>query len=484
MLNKMTATVLFALAATVTDASDLPNVVVVMADDLGYGDVQALNPDSRIPTPNMDRLASMGTRFTDAHSPSAVCTPTRYGLIMGRYCWRTRLTKGVQDGYGPPLVEHDRQTLAEAMKAKGYATAIVGKWHLGLEFAHGADGENDYTKPLSDGAHSHGFDYSYIIPASLDFPPYVYIRDGAITAPVETRHPATPFPRFLREGPIASDFDMEGCLDRLTEEAAGYIATAAKKDKPFFLYYPLTAPHKPVWPAERFRGESGLGPYGDFILQVDHTVGEILDAIEASGERDNTLLIFTSDNGSYMHSRDPSTGDDHVDDESIQAYRSDRHRSNYIYRGTKADIWEAGHRVPFFVAWPGHVPVGAESRRTITHTDIYATLMELTGNQDDTYHAQDGFSFYKSMLGKKDEPRPLVVNHSANGTFAIREGAWKLILSSGSGGREKPRGEPFDGGYGLYNLGDDAAETNNRADAEPDRVKTMEAALNAIRESE
>ncbi len=460
--------------------ADPPNIVVILADDLGYGDVQALNPDSSIKTPHMDALADSGMTFTDAHSNSAVCTPTRYGLLMGRYCWRTRLKSGVQNGYGPPLIESERDTIAETLAGLGYSTAIVGKWHLGLSFAKNSQGENDYTLPLSNGAHTHGFQESLIIPASLDFPPYVYIRDGQVTAPVTRKQDKKSNPRFLREGPLAEDFDFEGCLDRLTDEATGYIAKAAKKENPFFLYFPLTAPHKPVWPAKRFQGKSGLGPYGDFVLQVDDVVGRVTKALNDAGIRENTLVIFTSDNGSFMYRRKPGE-DDHVKDDTIQAYSTDHHQANYIYRGTKADVWEAGHRVPFFVSWPERIEAKQQSKSTITHTDIYSTLMDATGFRTIRDRPEDSVSFMNTLIGHSITIRPPVVNHSANGTFALRDGEWKLVFSSGSGGRQNPKGKPFDGGLGLFNLNTDPSETKNVADSYPERVKAMTAQLAAIR---
>lgn len=468
--------------SAVVMAVEHPNIVVVMADDLGYGDVRALNPESRIPTPHLDRLAADGMRFTDAHSPSSVCTPTRYGLLMGRYAWRTRLTSGVLDGYGAPLIEQERETIAEALKAAGYQTGIVGKWHLGLEFGRDASGDIDYRAPLFDGAHSHGFDFSYIIPASLDFPPYVYIRDGRITATVTETQEAIKFPRFVREGPIAEDFEMEACLDRLTDEAVSYIESVAGNDAPFFLYFPLTAPHKPVWPAERFRDATELGPYGDFVAQVDDTVGRVMEALQRADVVEETLVIFTSDNGSFMYRQDAADALDHVDEETIQAYRADRHRANHVYRGTKADIWEAGHRVPLFVRWPGRVATGTENTKTIAHTDIFATVLEAAGAGIADDAAEDSFSFIDAMTGSESNAvRPPVVNHSANGTFAIRDGIWKLVFSSGSGGREQPRGEPFDGGLALFRLDTDPEEAENLAEQQPERVTAMTAALERIR---
>ena len=235
---------------------------------------------------------------------------------------------------------------------------------------------------------------------------------------------------------------MEGCLDRLAEEAVGVIERGAEDDAPFFLYFALTSPHKPVWPAKRFQGATELGPYGDFVTQTDDTVGRVLDALDEAGVVDETLVIFTSDNGSFMYRRDNPDAKDHLDDETIQAYRGDRHRSNHVYRGTKADIWEAGHRVPFFVRWPGHAPAGESRASTITHTDIFATLRHVVDEAARESGAPvDGFSFWSAVVeGDAAHARPPVVHHSVNGTFALRKGPWKLVFSSGSGGANSRRG--------------------------------------------
>lgn len=476
-------TVLVGGFATAADSSP-PNIVVILADDMGYGDVQALNPASTIPTPNLDRLAADGMAFLDAHTPSAVCTPTRYGLLTGRYCWRSRLKSGVQNGYGPPLIETDRSTIASFLKGHGYRTGIVGKWHLGLGFVKGDDDSIDFAKKLTHGPNSLGFDFSHIIPASLDFPPYVYIENHQVTGVPKETQPAQKFPQFLRKGELGSDFDMEGCLDHLAEQAAGFVRKSAAGDQPFFLYFPLTAPHKPVWPHRRFVGKSKLGPYGDFVMQVDATVGVVLKELDRSGVRDNTLVIYTSDNGSFMHRLNDESERDHVDDDSLQAYRADRHRANGPWRGTKADVWEAGHRVPFFVRWPGHVKAGRQSRSTICLTDVYATVAAVLGKSVPEKAAADSFSFASVLDGKLAAKRPFVVNHSAAGMFAVRDGHWKLVLGNGSGGRQQPRGKPFQKPYQLFDLDADPGETSNVIDNHPEVARRLEAAANDMRQNE
>jgi arylsulfatase A-like enzyme len=474
---------LLSLALPVAAAPARPNIVFILADDMGYGDVHALNPESRIPTPNLDRLSRQGMTFTDAHTPSAVCTPTRYGLLTGRYCWRSRLKKGVLNGYSEPLIEPGRPTVASFLREQGYDTGIVGKWHLGLGFAKSSGGDGfDFRGPVRDGPHTRGFAFSHIIPASLDFPPYLYVRDGKITRSPLLKQAAQKFPPFLRAGERSPDLVMEDVLDDLLEQAVAYIQRQAETGKPFFLYVPLSAPHKPVLPHSRFRNETRLGPYGDFVVQVDWTVGQVLKALETSGVADNTLIIYTSDNGSFMHRREDPDATDHVDDETIQAYRSDRHRANHVFRGTKADIWEAGHRVPFFARWPGRIEPGSRSSETICLTDFFATAAEIVGADLPSDAAEDSFSLLPLLEGKpRPRPRAPVVHHSHQGIFAIREGRWKLVLGNGSGGREQPRGTPFERPYQLFDLSSDISERDNVIEQNPAVATRLEKALDDLR---
>ena len=453
-----------------------PNIVFIMADDMGVGDIRALNSDSTIPTPNLDRMAGQGMTFTDAHSPSAVCTPTRYGVMTGRYCWRSSLTRGVLNGYGAPLIETDRPTVATALRELGYTTGIVGKWHLGLGFQK-TDGDWDWNKRLTYSPIDLGFDYSLVIPASLDFPPYVYVEGHEITGKPDRIQEAQSFPAYLRKGELGSDFSIVDCLDELTDRAAAYIKAKADSEKPFFLYFPLTAPHKPALPHPRFEGKSGLGPYGDFVIQVDETVGRILDTIDEEGISEETLIFYTSDNGSYMYRYKDSNRIDHVADASVQGYYEGHHTANGPLRGTKADIWEAGHRVPFLVQWKGTVKPGSKSDRTITHTDFYATAVSIAGGElpSSKEAAQDSFDFSPLFLGKaKGWKRAPVIHHSGGAMFAVRDGPWKLIMGNGSGGREKPSGKRFQRPYQLFNLVDDLSETTDRIREYPELAETIE----------
>ena len=471
------------LIITTSTAAEPPNIVFILADDMGFGDVQSLNTDSAIPTPAFDRLASEGMTFTDAHTPSGVCTPTRYGLVTGRYCWRTRLKSGVLNGYSDPLIQSDRITVAEFLSDQGYHTGAVGKWHLGLGWVK--NGRTiDFTKALTDGPHTHGFDFSHIIPASLDFPPYVYIENGQVTADDILQQPGQGFPAFLRAGEIAADLTMEDVLDDLAAQAANYIDEQADGDQPFFLYMPLTAPHKPVLPHTRFRDSTELGPYGDFIVQVDATVGKVLNAIDDAGVTENTLVIYTSDNGSFMVRRDDPDEPDHTDDETIQAYRADSHTSNGPFRGTKADIWEGGHHVPFFARWPEQIEAGSQCQEPICLTDFFATTADILDAELPDEAAPDSFSLLSLMQGDGwQSPRAPVIHHSSGGMFAIRDGRWKLVLGNGSGGRQQPRGKPFERPYALFDLSEDIAEQNNVIDEHPDVAREMEARCLEIRDS-
>ena len=462
-------------------ASAEPNIIFVMADDMGFGDAKSLNPQSNIPTPHLDRLAAEGMTFRDAHTPSAVCTPTRYGVVTGRYCWRTRLTKGVLNGYGEPLISDERTTVAEFLSSAGYTTGIVGKWHLGLGFAND-EGKFDFSRPVSNGPHTHGFDFSYVIPASLDFPPYVYIQNGTITEFPGITQPAQKFPAFLRKGERSPDLVMEDVLDELLKQAQGYVKKHAEDEKPFFLYFPLTAPHKPVLPHPRFHGTTDLGPYGDFVHQVDNLVGGLLDTLDELQIADDTVVFYTSDNGSFMY-RYTDQRADHLADETVQGYLEKNHTANGPFRGTKADIWEAGHHVPFFVRWPGVIEPGSSCAETICLTDFFATAAEIAQTPLDEDTAPDSFSILPLCQGKSWDRAP-VIHHSSGGMFAIRKGDWKLVLGNGSGGRENPKGKPFEKPYQLFNLKNDLAETNNVIEKHPEIAAELEQACEEIRTSD
>lgn len=475
----------------------LPNIIIILADDMGYGDIQAYNPESKIVTPNLNSLAQEGMRFIDAHTGSSVCTPTRYGLVTGRYAWRTRLKRGVLSGYSDHLIDTSRVTIASLLKQKGYNTAVVGKWHLGVDYPwvkaespekvnnlnyYAENHQVDYSQNVKNGPNSLGFDYSFIVPGSLDMSPYVYLENGKATAIPDSISPFMPFPAYTRKGEIAPDFTHQTTLDRLTEKAIKFINEKSTAADPFLLYFPLTGPHKPALVAERFVGKSGFGPYGDLVVQVDWTVGQVMQAIKKNNIEDNTIVIYTSDNGSYMYRIDEDQPD-HLDDESVQGFHPSRRQSNHIWRGTKADIYDGGHRVPFIVKWPGNVEQGTINKNAICMTDIFSTIADIADVSYNEDAGPDSFSFMQSMIGPNPIERPPLIHHSVNGSFSIRHGKWKMIFSEGSGGRQKPVGKPFVKPYQLYDIENDPSESQNVIEGHPELAEILTNYLSQIRES-
>jgi arylsulfatase A len=420
--------------------------------------------------------------FTDAHSASSVCTPTRYSILTGRYAWRTRLQQQVLAGFSPPLVAGERLTVAEFLQRQGYHTAIIGKWHLGMDwplagggtaddggdFSGGFTGgwDVDYTGEIQNGPLDAGFDTFFGVSASLNMPPYVYIRDRV---PVE---PATVESNTRNKGPAAASFEAGNVLPDLTREAVTYIgsrARAARAGQPFFLYLPLTAPHTPIVPAAAWKGKSGINRYADFVMQMDWTVGQVLDALDDQGLAGNTLVIFTADNGVAPQA-------------NIPELRAAGHEASYIYRGHKADIFEGGHRIPFLVRWPGRVQPGSRSDQLIGQIDFMATCADLLDADLPPAAAGDSVSFLPVLLGSEARPvRKQLVNHSSNGCFAIREDSWKLALCPGSGGWSDPRPgrADFTGipDFQLYDLATDPGETTNLVLTYPEKVESMQARL-------
>jgi len=460
---------------------DRPHIVVILADDLGCGDLSCLNPDSKAQTPHHDRLAAEGMTFTDAHSNSAVCTPTRYGLLTGRYCFRTPLKRGVLHGYSPPLIEDDRPTLASTLKQHGYRTACVGKWHLGLGWM-GEDGRGfpeaddedpgvDFTKPLAAGPHTLGFDTSYIIPASLDMAPYVFIEDGRVTEPPTRKVERSERPKMWRGGWTAEGFEHETCLLELTRRAEATIADHASRDgdDPLFLYVPLPSPHTPHVPRAPFRGKSDAGVYGDYVVEHDWSVGVITAALARHGMADDTLLIVTSDNGAHMRGG------------GFDFEQEFGHRSNHIYRGQKSDAWDGGHRVPFFARWPGTVHPGSTCDQLVCLTDLMATFTDIVGAARPA-EAEDSVSTLPLLQGQGRAVRASVVHHSITGRFALRQGPWKLIGCRGSGGWSLPdRDAPEQPEGQLYHMGDDPEEQHNRYADEAEVVQALSTELATIR---
>lgn len=410
-----------------------PNIVYILADDLGYGDISSLNPDSKIKTPNVDRMAASGMRFTDAHSGSAVCTPTRYGVLTGRYAFRSELKRGVLKGYSKPLIPTYRATVASFLKQQDYNTACIGKWHLGFDWAlkdnakKAGDSTVDFAGAITNGPTALGFDYFFGISASLDMPPYVYIENETPTAVPNRVVEGSKSPAMWRKGPIAHDFSFEGVLPTLTDKAVDYIDGQAKADEPFFLYFPLPAPHTPIVPTKEFQGKSRMNPYADFVIQMDDTVGRVLEALERNNLTDNTLVIFTSDNGCS-----PQANFDELEKFG--------HDPSYVFRGHKADIYEGGHRIPFIASWPALVKANTTSDQTICLTDLFATAADIVKATVPDTAAEDSVSILPALTGKALQPiRQATVHNSVDGSFSIRQGKWKLVLCPGSGGWSDPR---------------------------------------------
>ncbi|MFV0541369.1 MAG: sulfatase family protein [Aestuariibaculum sp.] len=461
---------------------EYPNIVLILADDLGYGDVGIYNKNAKLKTPNIDKLAEDGIRYTDAHSPSSVCTPTRYGILTGRYAWRTKLKKGVLLPWDMPLIEKERITLPTLLKQNGYRTAAIGKWHLGWNWstkdsltAKAGDGLNvDYTKDITGGPLAVGFDY-YFGDDVPNFPPYTFIENRrVIKAPTVLK----PKEIFGRTGMMATDWKLEKVMPTLTEKSVAYIKEASQKSQPFFLYLPLTAPHTPIAPTDNFKGTSNAGLYGDFVQEVDWTVGEVLKAIKETGIDDNTIVIFTSDNGSPARNGEDYSG-------PIASVITDYgHYANGALKGLKSDTWEGGHRIPFIIKWNDQLKKGQEKKALISSLDIMATLSEILDIDLPDNSSPDGKSFLATTREDNNVGRKILVHHSGGGIFAIRSGDWKLIQSNKSGGFSDFINKD---GYGietkgqLYHIKDDFSETTNLYNEHPEIVESLQAKLDSIR---
>lgn len=461
-----------------------PHIVVLLCDDLGIGDLTCYNQASKIKTPQMDRIAREGIRFSDVHSPSSVCSPTRYAVLTGRYAWRTRMKSGVLHGYSRALIEPGRPTIASLLHDRGYVTAGFGKWHLGFQGFDPSRSETeqpvDYAQPLRPGPMTAGFDEYFGIPASLDMDPYLFVEnDRPLELPTATigKSGDTKGARgaFWRAGAIAPSFRHADVLPRITERAVAFIdrCGTSKGEKPFFLYVPFSAPHTPYLPASRFRGQSGAGDYGDFVTMVDSSVGEILNALDRNRLAEKTLLIFASDNGARWTP------------EEIAQFG---HRSNLNNRGQKSDIYEGGHRIPFIARWPGKVAAGSTSDELGCLVDITATCAAAAGVMLPAEAAGDSFNLLPALRGARGKSpiRDSVVHHSGAGLFAIRSGDWKLAMGLGSGGFTQPRHldpKPGEPAVQLYNLKVDRQETTNVAAEHPEIVRALTAKLDAIRNS-
>lgn len=463
-----------------------PNLVYILADDMGYGDVSYLNPQSAFRTPNLDRLGREGLCFTDAHATSAVCTPSRYGILTGMYNWRSPLKQGVLSGYSPALISPGTQTVASMLRHQGYDTACIGKWHLGMDWQTTdgqpiqqrsgslAPGNVDYQASIGRSPNTFGFDYFYGISASLDMPPYVYIENDHVTQlpdhedPGKANPPDGFAPDFHRPGPCAPDFRHEDVLPHLCEKAVEYIT--GQRGKPFFLYFPLPAPHTPIVPTAPYIGCSATNLYGDFCVMCDGVVGKVMDALQSSGQAENTILIFASDNGCSPQ----------ADFSQLAQWG---HFPSYHFRGYKADIYEGGHRIPLLIRWPQMIAPGRSCDEVVCLCDLMATMAEILDVPLAPDMGVDSVSNLPVWRGEAYQTplREATVHQSIDGSLSIRKGKYKLEMCPGSGGWSYPRPNRDDTSHlpsiQLYDLSEDLGEKHNLAEQLPEVVQQLKTLL-------
>ncbi|MBT5816584.1 MAG: arylsulfatase [Opitutales bacterium] len=458
-----------------------PNIVIILADDFGIGDIQAHFPDNKIATPYLDAFSAESMRFTNAHSGSAVCTPTRYGLLTGRYAWRTRLQEWVLACYEPPLIAADRLTLPGFLRDRGYNTACIGKWHLGWEWAGPQPNtmeeqtnslrtkEWDYTKPVLNGPTTRGFDY-YFGTDVPNQPPFTFIENDRVFEQPTEKFEYVPndgraLPAQFDGNPMVPGWQFDQILPELTQRAVEYIHDQAQEEEPFFLYFPMTSPHTPIVPTEQFKGKSGIALVADFIMETDWSAGQVIQALEDVGVAEDTLIIFTSDNG-------------HLPTEWNTLIEAG-HFPSGPYRGRKADIWEGGHRVPFMVRWPNRIEAGLVNDDILSLNDLFATCAELLGSVLPNDAGEDSISFLSTIFGENDEPhRGHVVSHSVGGEFAYMEGSWKVVYKNAVANRNQSRGKSRI--VELYNLEEDIAEANNLSENESEIAERLGESLKRI----
>jgi len=478
-------------AAPLLHAVEKPNIVLIYADDLGYGDVGCNNPErGKIPTPHIDKLAGDGMRFTDAHSSSAVCSPSRYSMLTGRYHWRSRLQKGIVGMWETPLIAPDRLTLGGLARQHGYQTAMAGKWHLGWDWPIPAgkknllDGSRTkdipatdeqkamwkelFSKEIPGGPVDRGFD-RYFGTCVPNWPPYCFIEDRRTVGIPGEFLPVRLFrnAQASNPGPALKGWTLEPILPAITGRACEWIRGFAKDDKPFFLYMPLTAPHTPIAVNQEWKGKSGISPYADFVMETDAMIGRVLAALEESGAAENTLVIFTGDNGCA-----PYIG--------VKEMESKGHFPSGPLRGYKFDAWEGGHRVPFIVRWPGRVKPGSVSGQLVQQADLMATFADVLDAKLPGNAGEDSFSLLPLLEGIDQPVREHGVNCAASGVPALRHGPWKLILGPPGHGMGRDKNKPGDSSIHLYHLGDDLGEKNNLAAAKPEKVAEMQTLLEKL----
>ncbi len=490
------------LAAACKKEEGLPNIIILYADDMGYGDLNIQNPDSKIPTPNLDQLAREGMRFTDGHSSSGICTPSRYALLTGRHHWRD--FHGIVGPMGAPAFKENQFTLAQMLKVNGYTTAAIGKWHLGWDWE--AIRKPDWTRldsfeifnryskfypseaynwemSVPGGPLDRGFDY-YFGDGTINFPPYVFMENDKVT---ETPTVSMTTPEGLalegnweaRPGPAVEGWDFFEVLPTLTKKAVEYVENQKSNEEPFFLYMAFPSPHAPIIPNEEFRGKSKAGPYGDFVYQTDWCAGQILDALEAIGKKDNTIVIFTADNGPERY--------------AYERIRNYDHWSAAPFRGLKRDVYEGGHHVPFVVRWPSKIAAGSTNEQVISQVDILKTISSIIGAQLPAGLAHDSHDFSKVWLGEASEEtvRKATVQNTFAGRYALREGDW-LYINHESGYHSQPPEwaadyfgyPPLEDSVQLYNLNNDIRQIFNLAGEMPAKVSEMQGRLEAIQSRE
>ncbi len=470
------------------ERGSLPNIVILYADDLGYGDLGCMNPDSKIPAPSLDQLARDGIRFTDAHSSSGVCTPSRYALLTGRYHWRA--FHDIVDSFGSERIKAEQLTLPEMLKGKGYRTACVGKWHLGWDWdaikRPGAkpDPKNgyapddfDWNKPIPDGPLDHGFDY-YFGDDVPNFPPYAWIENNrVVVAPTE---PLTETPKTAegnweaRPGPMVPDWKLDAVVPTITEKAIAWLENNAESAEPLFLYFPLTSPHAPIVPTDEYLGKSAAGGYGDFVVQTDAACGAVLDCIKRLGLEDNTLVIFSSDNGPEVY--------------CYERLKKFGHRSMGPLRGIKRDVWEGGHRVPMIVKWPGTVPAGKTCERLVTQTDLFATIAEAIGSSLDDAQAEDSISQLPLLHDPDGNAiRKWTIHNTNKNRYALRDGDFLFLDGPDGDARKAPEWFANQEGwdkteqpYALFNLADDLGQKKNLYAANQERAQEMQQRLSEL----
>lgn len=476
-------------------ASDRPNILILYADDLGFGDLGCYHPDSKIPTPNLDQLAASGMRFLDGHSSSGICTPSRYALLTGRHHWRD--FHGIVNAFGGSVFAKERLTLPEMLKEKGYNTAAIGKWHLGWDWAaiRKADAKQvgegrkktwgpdafHWDQPIPDGPLAHGFDH-YFGDTVINFPPYCWIEDDKVVkAPDVLMDTALWKPIKegnweCRPGPMASDWDPYENIPTTTAKGVEYIREQKDSDEPFFLYFAFPSPHAPIIPNDEFDGKSQAGPYGDFVYETDDACGQLIRALEESGQADNTIIIFTADNGpeKYAYARDEKFD----------------HWSAHPLRGLKRDIYEGGHHVPFIVKWPGVTQAGSVSDALVSQIDIMATIAGALEVSLPADAAEDSHDLLPVLKGESEKVRTTHIHNTKEDKWAIRHGEWVLISGNDGyhSGRnkawEEKRGYPADNqsAVELYHLASDIGQKMDLSGEHPEKVKELTALLEKIRE--